>query len=222
MSQVHFLDLFLGYEPPEAIRPAVEALTLDHADLDREARTISLYLTSGCYIPEQSMEGMASELESRYGLKRLALSVQYPPEALATFDYHDLYRVFVKCYSPSAAILAGANYVLEGETLTIHLRANGKNELLSHLPRAERFLEERFGVHISIAVEAHSSLEGKALFEETARIRREAIKNAPALAEQAAKAASKPPAARARLRPSRAAICSTASPSTGKKSPSAS
>ena len=167
MSQVHFLDLFLGYEPPEAIRPAVEALTLDHADLDREARTISLYLTSDCYLPEQSLEGMASELESRYGLKRLALSVQYPPEALATFDYHDLYRVFVKCYSPSAAILAGANYVLEGETLTIHLRANGKNELLSHLPRAERFLEERFGVHISIAVEAHSSLEGKALFEET-------------------------------------------------------
>ena len=191
MSQVHFLDLFLGYEPPEAIRPAVETLTLDHADLDREARTISLYLTSGCYLPEQSMEGMASELESRYGLKRLALSVQYPPEALATFDYHDLYRVFVKCYSPSAAILAGANYVLEGETLTIHLRANGKNELLSHLPRAERFLEERFGVHISIAVEAHSNLEGKALFEETARIRREAIKNAPALAEQAAKAAAK-------------------------------
>ena len=191
MSQVHFLDLFLGYEPPEAIRPAVEALTLDHADLDREARTISLYLTSDCYLPEQSMEGMASELESRYGLKRLALSVQYPPEALATFDYHDLYRVFVKCYSPSAAILAGANYVLEGETLTIHLRANGKNELLSHLPRAERFLEERFGVHISIAVEAHSNLEGKALFEETARIRREAIKNAPALAEQAAKAAAK-------------------------------
>ena len=191
MSQVHFLDLFLGYEPPEAIRPAVEALTLDHADLDREARTISLYLTSDCYLPEQSMEGIASELESRYGLKRLALSVQYPPEALATFDYHDLYRVFVKCYSPSAAILAGANYVLEGETLTIHLRANGKNELLSHLPRAERFLEERFGVHISIAVEAHSNLEGKALFEETARIRREAIKNAPALAEQAAKAAAK-------------------------------
>ena len=191
MSQVHFLDLFLGYEPPEAIRPAVQAMTVGHADLDREARTISLTLASEVYIAEQGLESMASELEARYGLKRLALAVQYPPEALATFDYRDLYRVFVKCYSPSAAILAGAKYVLEGETLTIHLRANGKNELLPHLPRAERFLEERFGVHKTIAIEAHSNLEGKALFEETERIRREAIKNAPALAEQAAKAAAR-------------------------------
>ena len=191
MSQVHFLDLFLGYEPPEGIRSAVEALTVGHADLDREARTISLKLASDSYIAEQGLESMASELEARYGLKRLELAVQYPPEALATFDYHDLYRLFVKCYSPSAAILAGARYALEGETLTIHLRANGRNELLPHLPRAERFLEERFGVHKTIVVEAHSNLEGKALFEETERIRREAIKNAPALAEQAAKAAAR-------------------------------
>ena len=113
MSQVHFLDLFLGYEPPEAIRAEVETLAVEHAGIDREARTISLRLSSGVYITEALLGQMASELEARYGLRRLELSVQYPPEALASFDYRDLYRVFVKAYSPSAAILAGAGYALE-------------------------------------------------------------------------------------------------------------
>ena len=188
MSQVHFLDLFLGYEPPEAIRAEVETLAVEHAGIDREARTISLRLSSGVYITEALLGQMASELEARYGLRRLALSVQYPPEALASFDYRDLYRVFVKAYSPSAAILAGAGYALEGDTLTIHLRANGKNELLPHVPMAERFLFERFGVHKTISVEAHSNLEGKALFEETERIRREAMKSMPAVTDAASPA----------------------------------
>ena len=188
MSQVHFLDLFLGYEPPEAIRAEVETLAVEHAGIDREARTISLRLSSGVYITEAMLGQMASELEARYGLRRLELSVQYPPEALASFDYRDLYRVFVKAYSPSAAILAGAGYALEGDTLTIHLRANGKNELLPHVPMAERFLFERFGVHKTISVEAHSNLEGKALFEETERIRREAMKSMPAVTDAASPA----------------------------------
>lgn len=188
MSQVHFLDLFLGYEPPEAIRAEVETLAVEHAGIDREARTISLRLSSGVYITEALLGQMASELEARYGLRRLELSVQYPPEALASFDYRDLYRVFVKAYSPSAAILAGAGYALEGDTLTIHLRANGKNELLPHVPMAERFLFERFGVHKTISVEAHSNLEGKALFEETERIRREAMKSMPAATDAASPA----------------------------------
>ena len=188
MSQVHFLDLFLGYEPPEAIRAEVEALAVEHAGIDREARTISLRLSSGVYITEALLGQMASELEARYGLRRLELSVQYPPEALESFDYRDLYRVFVKAYSPSAAILAGAGYALEGDTLTIHLRANGKNELLPHVPKAERFLFERFGVHKTISVEAHSNLEGKALFEETERIRREAMKSMPAVMDAASPA----------------------------------
>ena len=188
MSQVHFLDLFLGYEPPEAIRAEVETLAVEHAGIDREARTISLRLSSGVYITEALLGQMASELEARYGLRRLELSVQYPPEALASFDYRDLYRVFVKAYSPSAAILAGAGYALEGDTLTIHLRTNGKNELLPHVPMAERFLFERFGVHKTISVEAHSNLEGKALFEETERIRREAMKSMPAATDAASPA----------------------------------
>ncbi|MFR5762276.1 MAG: hypothetical protein ACLUFI_12390 [Oscillospiraceae bacterium] len=60
--------------------------------------------------------------------------------------------------------------------MTIHLRANGKDSILQNAKKGEQFLRERFGVTKKIEVEAHSNLEGKALFEETARIRAEASK----------------------------------------------
>lgn len=51
--------------------------------------------------------------------------------------------------------------------MTIHLRANGKDSILQNAKKGEQFLRERFGVTKKIEVEAHSNLEGKALFEET-------------------------------------------------------
>ena len=87
MSQVHFLDLFLGYEPPEAIRAEVETLAVEHAGIDREARTISLRLSSGVYITEALLGQMASELEARYGLRRWSFPSSIRPrrwQALTT------------------------------------------------------------------------------------------------------------------------------------------
>lgn len=87
MSQVHFLDLFLGYEPPEAIRAEVETLAVEHAGIDREARTISLRLSSGVYITEALLSQMASELKARYGLRRLGFPSSTRPrrwQALTT------------------------------------------------------------------------------------------------------------------------------------------
>ena len=111
-------------------------------------------------------------------------------------DFRDLAQVFIRAFSPSAAILAGAQYTVEDNTVTIHLRANGKDSILQNAKKGEQFLRERFGVTKKIEVEAHSNLEGKALFEETARIRAEALKNTPAI-QPSAQAPGAAPAARA-------------------------
>ena len=176
-QQVCFRDLFLDYTPPETLLDSVPQMSVVKAEIDRPARSIRLQLTSEDYITEKNLELVRTQIEERYGLKTLTLDVSFPPEALAQMDFYDLSRVFVRAYSPAAAILAGAKWELDGETLTIRLQANGRQELLDHVPKAERYLEERFGLHKHIEIESNHAVEGKALFAETERIRREALKN---------------------------------------------
>ena len=196
MSEVFFPALFPGFEPPEELAQAFERLAVVHAELDRDARTIRLDAQAEKYLAEKQLQTLCRAVEKAYGLKSLELSVRYPEEELPHMDFRDLAQVFIRAFSPSAAILAGAQYTVEDNTVTIHLRANGKDSILQNAKKGEQFLRERFGVTKKIEVEAHSNLEGKALFEETARIRAEALKNAPAI-QPSAQAPGAAPAARA-------------------------
>ena len=196
MSEVFFPALFPGFEPPEELAQALERLAVVHAELDRDARTIRLDAQAEKYLAEKQLQTLCRAIEKAYGLKSLELSVRYPEEELPHMDFRDLAQVFIRAFSPSAAILAGAQYTVEDDTVTIHLRANGKDSILQNAKKGEQFLRERFGVTKKIEVEAHSNLEGKALFEETARIRAEALKNTPA-SQPSAQAPGAAPAARA-------------------------
>ena len=196
MSEVFFPALFPGFEPPEELAQAFERLAVVHAELDRDARTIRLDAQAEKYLAEKQLQTLCRAVEKAYGLKSLELSVRYPEEELPHMDFRDLAQVFIRAFSPSAAILAGAQYTVEDNTVTIHLRANGKDSILQNAKKGEQFLRERFGVTKKIEVEAHSNLEGKALFEETARIRAEALKNTPAI-QSSAQAPGAAPAARA-------------------------
>ena len=196
MSEVFFPALFPGFEPPEELAQALERLAVVHAELDRDARTIRLDAQAEKYLAEKQLQTLCRAVEKAYGLKSLELSVRYPEEELPHMDFRDLAQVFIRAFSPSAAILAGAQYTVEDDTVTIHLRANGKDSILQNAKKGEQFLRERFGVTKKIEVEAHSNLEGKALFEETARIRAEALKNTPAI-QPSAQAPGAAPAARA-------------------------
>ena len=180
----------------EELAQALERLAVVHAELDRDARTIRLDAQAEKYLAEKQLQTLCRAVEKAYGLKSLELLVRYPEEELPHMDFRDLAQVFIRAFSPSAAILAGAQYTVEDNTVTIHLRANGKDSILQNAKKGEQFLRERFGVTKKIEVEAHSNLEGKALFEETARIRAEALKNTPAI-QPSAQAPGAAPAARA-------------------------
>ena len=181
MNEVYFPALFPGFPLPEELAEALERLTVVHAELDRETRTIRLDAQAEHYLAEKQLQSLCRAVEKQYGLKQLELSVRYPAEELPNMDFRDLAQVFIRAFSPSAAILAGAGYEVTDEAVVIRLKANGKDSILQNAKKAEQFLRDRFGVSKKIEVEAHSNLEGRALFEETARIRAEALKNAPAI-----------------------------------------
>ena len=181
MNEVYFPALFPGFPLPEELVEALGRLAVVHAELDRETRTIRLDAQAEQYLAEKQLQALCRDIEKEYGLRELKLSVRYPASELPNMDFRDLAQVFIRAFSPSAAILAGAGYEVTDEAVVIRLKANGKDSILQNAKKAEQFLHDRFGVSKKIEVEAHSNLEGRALFEETARIRAEALKNAPAI-----------------------------------------
>ena len=181
MNEVYFPALFPGFPLPEDLVEALGRLAVVHAELDRETRTIRLDAQAEQYLAEKQLQALCRDIEKEYGLRELKLSVRYPASELPNMDFRDLAQVFIRAFSPSAAILAGASYEVTDEAVVIRLKANGKDSILQNAKKAEQFLRDRFGVSKKIEVEAHSNLEGRALFEETARIRAEALKNAPAI-----------------------------------------
>ena len=72
--------------------------------------------------------------------------------------------LFVSLDSMTRGSLAGARWSWEGTNLTIRLSANGKDALEELIPQVRQSLFARFGVEVTIQVEAGTSLEGKALF----------------------------------------------------------
>ncbi len=192
MNEVYFPALFPDFALPEELAEALERLAVVHAELDRETRTIRLDAQAEHYLAEKQLQPLCRAVEKQYGLKQLELSVRYPAEELPNMDFRDLAQVFIRAFSPSAAILAGAGYAVTDEAVVIRLKANGKDSILQNAKKAEQFLRDRFGVSKKIEVEAHSNLEGRALFEETARIRAEALKNAPAITASAPQSGAKP------------------------------
>ncbi len=185
MNEVYFPALFPGFPLPEELVEALGRLAVVHAELDRETRTIRLDAQAEQYLAEKQLQALCRDIEKEYGLRELKLSVRYPASELPNMDFRDLAQVFIRAFSPSAAILAGAGYEVTDEAVVIRLKANGKDSILQNAKKAEQFLRDRFGVSKKIEVEAHSNLEGRALFEETARIRAEALKNAPAITASA-------------------------------------
>ena len=181
MQEVYFPVLFPEYELPAELADALSRLLVTSAEVDQAARSIRLTARSEVYIAQRALDSVADALRHRYHLRELALHVNYPESLLPEMDFRDLSQVLIRAYSPSAAILAGARWELDGETLHVHLAANGKASLAPHLPKAEAYLEAHFGVRRQIEVHAAAELEGKALFAETERLRQEAIRNAPAV-----------------------------------------
>ena len=181
MQEVYFPVLFPEYELPAELADALSRLLVTSAEVDQAARSIRLTARSEVYIAQRALDSVADALRHRYHLRELALHVNYPESLLPEMDFRDLSQVLIRAYSPSAAILAGARWELDGETLHVHLAANGKASLAPHLPKAEAYLEAHFGVRRQIEVHAAAELEGRALFAETERLRQEAIRNAPAV-----------------------------------------
>ena len=180
MEKVYLFQMFPDYEPPEALHAALSQAAIAAADISAEDRSVQVVVHSEHYIPQRLMDQAAKEIAALYGLRRMALTATHPADQLTNIEPEELMNLFVQRDSMARGSLAGAKWEWEGEHLTIHLAANGKDALMEQVPQVQQVLRERFAVPVTISIETGAALEGKALFEAMETMRGQMMKNLPA------------------------------------------
>ena len=191
MEKVYLFQMFPDYEPPEALYAALSQAAIAAADISAEDRSVHVVVHSETYIPQRLMDQAAKEIGALYGLRHMVLNATHPADQLTKIEPEELMNLFVQRDSMARGSLAGARWEWEGEQLTIHLAANGKDALMEQVPSVQQVLRERFAAPVTISIETGAALEGKALFEAMETMRGQMMKNLPAAsaAKQEGKAA---------------------------------
>ena len=191
-EQVYFLNMFPDYVPPEELQTALSQAAIVAADIDPAKRSVDVAIHSETYIPQRYLDGVCQDLRNAYGLKYLTVVATYPAAQLHNVEPEDLMGLFVRENSMNRGALAGAQWIWEGEKLTVKLLGNGLKQLREAVPAVSKQLRERFAVPVTIEIEAGQSLEGKALFEAMDKMRGSMLVSRPTAAQPQKKAQSQP------------------------------
>ena len=181
-ESVPFLNMFPDYVPSEPLKNALSQAVLCAADIDPEARRIAVTIQSPVYIPQRLLEQAEAEIAAIYGLQRLVLTASHPSDQLTAIESEELMSLFVAENSMTRGSLAGAAWEWEGQTLTVHLRANGKSTLQECVPAVGRKLKERFSCDVTIEIHAGERLDGQALFDAMEKMRGDMLLDIPRVA----------------------------------------
>ena len=184
-QQVYLSNMFPDYEPPEELNDALSQAAIVAADIDPEARSVSVAIHSESYIPQRLLDQVARDITFSYGLRRTTLTATHPEGELHKIEENELMNLFVSRNSMTRGSLAGAKWEWKGTALAVRLRGNGKKELEELLPQVQQALRQRFAAPVTITIEAGQALEGKALFEAMESMRGQMIVSLPTAPEKA-------------------------------------
>ena len=179
-EEVHFLNMFPDYEPPEELKNALSQAAIAAADIDPATRSVSVAVHSAAYVPQRWLSRVEKDIASMYGLARLSITATHPASELNKIEPEELMQLFVSRNSMSRGSLAGAKWTWQGTNLNIKLVANGKDALMELVPGVQESLRQRFATAVTITIEAGEALEGKALFDAMAALREKSLEAMPA------------------------------------------
>jgi len=175
-NPVLFLDMFAAWKPAE--RDIWEQVQVRDAEIDPEERRVSVAIYSPNYLTKKVRQAAMTDLKALYGVHRLELNPVYPSAAVCQAEAREMADVMIMANASARIVLAGSRWECTEEKITISLAANGKEHLEQCLPRLRDYLKHTFSISPEIEIIAHQ-VDGDALFEETAKIRQEALRSVP-------------------------------------------
>jgi hypothetical protein len=121
--------MFPDYEPPEELKDALSQAAVVAADIDPAKGQVDMAIHSRQYISRRKLDAVADDLRTGYGLRKMQITASYPADQLTCVEPEDLMALFVKENSMHRGSLAGAQWIWEGECLTVKLLGNGVQQL---------------------------------------------------------------------------------------------
>ena len=120
-EQVSLLNMFSIYEPPEALRCALDQAAVVAADIDPEKGRVEVCLHCDTYIPASLLKTAAADICAAYGLRDVLLTATYPASQLTAVQPEEIRELFVAENSMNRGSLAGAAWQWEDNVLDIQL-----------------------------------------------------------------------------------------------------
>ena len=185
-EQIYFLDMFPAYEPEDQARAWLARVLVTGAQIDQPKRAIEMDLFCPEYVPQRVLDDASQDICGIYQLKALELLMTHPADQLQRVEPEELRALFVAQDSMARGSLAGAQWVWEGNKLTVQLKGNGKKELEKSAASVSQNLSRRFDCSMEIVIQAGRDLQGQSLFDATEKLRQQMITDMPASAAVAA------------------------------------
>lgn len=173
----YLLELFREYSPDETIRQLLDGCLIANASIDADARRIAAVIRPSHYISPKTLERICRQMAAVYELKRFELQPKYA-ESLFQDASEELCDAIVDQYPPARAILSGSAWTLEGSTIHVQLKANGKDEVSGYTRAAIDKAQALFDVRYDIQVHANASINEDDLAKQQEQLRQDAIQKA--------------------------------------------
>lgn len=184
-NRVRLLDLFGAYKPESEIRQLLDDVKIFDAKVDLPARSASVTICPDRYVSLRQIRSIERGISGTYGIRSFSLCTRYGEGKLSILEPADVGEYLKELFAPAMSILAGCRYGIEGNSVVLQLRGNGKDMLQPYIHRAERWLREMFDDSAVVEVRVGKDLDAKGLFDATEKIRQNAIEKLPQKKERA-------------------------------------
>ena len=180
-SKPRFFDVFQNYKPDAKVQGALEGCLVDAMAIDNDRRLLNLTLHFPAVVDRRVISHVASDLQQGYDLHSVRLQPRFSLEALS-MEYIQSIKRYVASEFPSCiGYLAGSEWQLDGDALTIHIKNGGAEKLEAILPKVERVILSETGIlcRVSLCGNTAPSLEEAERMLESRR--KEVLENMPAI-----------------------------------------
>ena len=141
-NTVRLLDLFRAYEPDAELKELLDDVKIFSAEVDMKTRSALVTICPDRYVTLKQVRSIERGISRAYGIHKFTLRTCYGKDNLSLLKPEDVGAYLKELFAPCMSILAGCQYRLEGETVVLQLRGNGKDMLRPHVARAERWLKD--------------------------------------------------------------------------------